>query len=276
MINIDQIYKSLKQEIKLAREKLGPIVMVSLSVGQDYSSEIYLSAQKKLATELDIQYRSVVLKKNISQEEMLETINDFNNDNQITGIFLHRPLPKDWVLEKVLSALDVNKDIEGVHPYNLGRLCLGKPLFVPPTVLSVIEYLENLKLDLLGKEVVIIGFSVILGKPLSIILADKLATVNITHIGTYKAGRLSFYVKNADIVISAVGKPELIKGDWIKEGAVVIDVGIGQKDGKVTGDVQYSKAKEKAAFITPVPGGVGKLTTLFLFKNLIQAAKLKA
>ncbi len=128
-------------------------------------------------------------------------------------------------------------------------------------------------IDLYGKQVTIVGFSTLIGKPLALILGRKLASVAIAHIGTYESGKLPFYVKNSDIVVSAVGKPHIIKGQWIKKGAVVIDVGIGEFKGKVVGDVEFEKAKKKAAFITPVPGGVGKLTSLFLFKNLIDAFK---
>ncbi|MBU2251537.1 MAG: bifunctional 5,10-methylenetetrahydrofolate dehydrogenase/5,10-methenyltetrahydrofolate cyclohydrolase, partial [Candidatus Omnitrophica bacterium] len=167
-----------------------------------------------------------------------------------------------------------DKDIEGMNPYNLGRLALGNPLFIPPTVLSVLELIKFTGLALRGKKVTIIGASSIIGKPLALLLADKLATVTIAQIGTYEAGDLESYCRQADVLISAAGVPGLVKGDWIKKGAVVIDVGTAEKSSKISGDVEFEKAKESAAAITPVPGGVGRLTTLFLFDNLLRAERL--
>ncbi len=196
-----------------------------------------------------------------------------NKNKKITGIVDNTPFPSNFTEELIFSTIDHKKDIEGMNPYNLGLLFVGEPLFVSPTVLSILEFIKMSGIDLYGKQVTIVGFSTLIGKPLTLILGRKLATVTITHIGTYESGKLPFYIKNSDIVVSAVGKPHIIKGEWIKKGAVVIDVGIGEFNGKVVGDIEFEKAKRRAAFITPVPGGVGKLTSLFLFKNLIDAYK---
>jgi methylenetetrahydrofolate dehydrogenase (NADP+)/methenyltetrahydrofolate cyclohydrolase len=158
-----------------------------------------------------------------------------------------------------------------MNPYNLGLLFIGEPLFISPTVLSALEFIKMTGVKLYGKDVTIVGFSTLIGKPLALILGRRFATVSITHIATSESKHLPFYVKNADIVISAVGVPNLIKGTWLKKGVIAIDVGIGRKNSKIVGDIEFEGAKEKAAFITPVPGGVGKLTSLFLFNNLIDA-----
>jgi methylenetetrahydrofolate dehydrogenase (NADP+)/methenyltetrahydrofolate cyclohydrolase len=267
------IYSKYKECLKQKIKKVSPITLASLSIGYDYSSSIYLSSQRKAAQELGVDYLSIRLKKNTALKEIIKKIKQLNKRENITGILINKPFPQKWE-EEIFSAIDPRKDIEGVHPSNLGRIFLGKPLFVSPTVLSILEFIKMSKMRLEGKETTIVGFSTIIGKPLAVILGEKLSTVSITHIATYRKRQLSFYVKKADILISAVGKPNLIKGEWIKRGAVVIDVGIGEKNGKICGDVEFEKAKKRASFITPVPGGVGLLTTIFIFKNLIKAAEL--
>jgi methylenetetrahydrofolate dehydrogenase (NADP+)/methenyltetrahydrofolate cyclohydrolase len=265
-----EVYLRYKEELKEELKKLPTLTLASLVGEKDYACELYLSSQEKLAKELGINYLRLELK-GVSLEEVIEKIKKLNEDKNITGILLNKPFPSHWKEEILFSSLEVKKDIEGVHPYNLGRVILGQPTFVAPTVLSILEFLKMTGVYLEGKEVTIVGFSTIIGKPLSIILANQFATVNITHIATYQQGHLPFYVKRADILISCVGKTHLIKGDWIKENAIVIDVGMAEMNGKVCGDVEFEKAKEKVSFITPTKGGVGLLTTLFIFKNLIKA-----
>jgi methylenetetrahydrofolate dehydrogenase (NADP+)/methenyltetrahydrofolate cyclohydrolase len=274
ILEAKKIGMSLKINLKQKIGDLAPLTLASLNVGGDYSTGVYLASQKKVAQELGVDYLSIELPEKISQNEVIDKIRELNKDNKVTGIIVNRPFPSHWKEEIIFDAIDYKKDIEGINAYNLGKLFLGKAIFISPTVLSVLEFLKSTGINLYGKEVVVIGFSAIIGKPLAILLGNMFATVNITHIGTYESGRLPFYVNNADIVISAVGKPHLIKGEWIKEDAVVIDVGTGEKDGKLTGDVEFDAAEEKASFITPVPGGVGKLTPLFLYHNLVIAAQL--
>lgn len=249
--------------------------MASIVVGEDYPSQVYLTSQRRLAQDIGAGYSLIRLKWSVAQGTVIKKIKGLNNKSQITGIIVNKPFPPHWNEGEIFSAIDCKKDIEGVTPHNLGMLFFDEPLLISPTALSVLELLKHVGINLYGKEVALVGFSTIIGKPLALLLAKKFATVNVTHIATYEAGRLPFYIKNADIVISAVGKPSIIKGEWIKKGAAVFDVGTAELCGKISGDVEFEKAKKRASFITPVPGGVGKLTTIFLFKNLLNAAELQ-
>lgn len=271
ILNAKVTYDTLKVWLKNKLGDLPQLTLASLTIGENYPSHVYRLSQEKLAKELGVKYLSVELPQGISINKAMDEIEALNKNEEITAIVANKPFPPDFTEELVFSAIDYKKDIEGMNPYNLGLLFVGEPLFISPTVLSILEFIKLTGVELRGKEVAIIGFSTLIGKPLALILGRRLATVNITHIATYERNRVSFYVKNADIVVSAVGKPHIIKGEWIKEGAVVIDVGIGNKDGKVLGDIEFESAQKKAAFITSVPGGVGKLTPLFLFKNLVNA-----
>lgn len=276
ILDASQIYESIKNELKQQLKSLPSLTLASLVIGKNYSSDVYLSSQEKLAAELGIEYLLVRLDGNVELKEVLSKIDSLNKDKKITGIVANKPFPKSWSEDDVFGAIDAKKDIEGLSPYNLGKLFIKKPQFVSPTVLSILEFLKLSKVTLYGKDVVIVGFSTLIGKPLFLILAREFATVTITHIATFESGRLPFYVSNADIVISAAGVTELIKADWIKNEAIVIDVGVAAKDGKIVGDVEFEAAKKKASFISPPKGGVGKLTPIFLFKNLVQAAKLQS
>jgi len=274
ILAIEKFCEELQGRLKKERKSLGALKLASVSVGDNFATQSYLSSQRKVAQELEVEYLAVTLKEDVSWESALSKIQELNGDKEVTGIIINKPFPSSWKENAIFSALSFKKDIEGMSPYNLGRLLQKDPLFISPTALAVLECIKKSKLDLYGKEVTIVGFSSIIGKPLSVILADKFATVSITHIGTYEKGSLPAHIKAADIVISAVGKPHLIKGEWIKKGAVVIDVGVGQLKGKLVGDVEFEAANKKASLITPVPGGVGKLTTLFLFSNLFKAVQL--
>ena len=273
VLKAKEIYDILKERLKARLKATPTLTLASVSIGKNYSSQVYRASQRRLAENLGVKYLSLELPQNISIKDALTKIESLNKNKKITGIVANKPFPSNFTEELIFSTIDHKKDIEGMNPYNLGLLFVGEPLFVSPTVLSILEFIKMSGIDLYGKQVTIVGFSTLIGKPLTLILGRKLATVTITHIGTYESGKLPFYIKNSDIVVSAVGKPHIIKGEWIKKGAVVIDVGIGEFNGKVVGDIEFEKAKRRAAFITPVPGGVGKLTSLFLFKNLIDAYK---
>lgn len=273
ILEAKEIYDILKERLKARLKSTPTLTLASVSIGKNYSSQVYRASQRRLAESLGVKYLSLELPQNISIKDALTKIESLNKNKKITGIVANKPFPSNFTEELIFSTIDHKKDIEGMNPYNLGLLFVGEPLFVSPTVLSILEFIKMSGIDLYGKQVTIVGFSTLIGKPLTLILGRKLATVTITHIGTYESGKLPFYIKNSDIVVSAVGKPHIIKGEWIKKGSVVIDVGIGQFNGKVVGDIEFEKAKRKASFITPVPGGVGKLTSLFLFKNLIDAYK---
>jgi methylenetetrahydrofolate dehydrogenase (NADP+)/methenyltetrahydrofolate cyclohydrolase len=234
---------------------------------------LYLKAQERLAKKLNIDFRPYSFKKNTKASTLVRRIKELNRNKSVQGVIINKPLPLKGSEYALFCALAPTKDIEGITPYNLGMIFLKQPCFLPPTVLSVLEIIKISGVDLWGKDTVIVGFSTHIGKPLSILLADQFSSVSITHIATFQKKKLACYIKNADVVISCVGKPFLIKGDWIKKRSLIIDVGIAKYKGTVCGDVEFEAAREKAAYITPVPGGVGLLTKLFLFKNLLKAKK---
>jgi len=266
-----RLMNTLLRERKKIKEK---IALASFCFGKNSSVEIYISVQKKLSEKLGVEYRLFHFSLRNSLSEILSKIETLNKDEIVKGVIIHRPLPSKISEYKIFSSLSFYKDIEGVTPYNLGRILLKKPLFISPTVLSILRILEELKISLYGKDIVLVGFSSHIGKPLATILLDKFATVSITHIATYRKKKLPFYLKKADIIISCVGKPKFLKADWIKKGAVIVDVGISSYKGKICGDVD-DKAVKKAGLVTPVPGGVGSLTPLYLFLNLFKASQLK-
>lgn len=272
ILDTKQIYEKHKEQLKKKFSVLAPLTLALLKAGKDYSSDIYIASQKKLAEEFGVEHLLMEFDEDTSFSAFIKHIKELNRDEKITGIMINRPLPAKWRKDVIFLTIDAGKDVEGMSPSNLGRVVLGSPSFIPPTVLSILELLKITEVELYGKEVTIVGFSAIIGKPLALLLAEKFATINITHVATYETEKLPYYVKRADILISAVGKPHLIKGEWIKKGAIIIDAGIGEKDGKLSGDVDFQSAKEKASFITPVPGGVGRLTPIFLFYNLLKAA----
>ena len=185
------------------------------------------------------------------------------------------PLPSQIDYKKISQFVRPEKDVEGMHPANIGKIVFGKATILPCTPAAVMELLKETGADLYGKEVVIVGHSEIVGKPLALLLLDKFATVTVAHIGTSKAGKLEEHVRRAEVLIVAVGKAGIIKGEWIKEGAIVIDVGINRVGDKIVGDVEFETAEKRASYITPVPGGVGPLTVTMLMRNLVQAPKLQ-
>lgn len=276
IFDVGKIYQDLKEKLKRKVAKIKkPLCLASLITTKDESLKIYLSMQERLAKEMNIRYLPIEFNGKVSLKKIIEKIEILNKDDNITGIILNKPLPKNLKESLINFAIAVHKDIEGINPYNLGMLCIGRPIFIPPTVLSILEILKSIDVKIYGKDITLVGFSTIIGKPLALILGEKFATVNITHIGTFQANRLPFYIRQADILITAVGKPRIIKGKWIKKGAVVIDVGIAKDGKRIVGDVEFDEAVRVASYITAVPGGVGKLTPLFLFSNLLKAAEIK-
>ena len=275
ILTAKSIVERMKNSLKDKRKKFSKVTLASCVVSSNEAVRSYCASQKKWADTLNVEYKEIIIGRSSSEREAVSIIYDLNNDDSINGIILHKPFLEGWDERLLFESVNKKKDIEGLNPYNLGKLFFGSPVFIPPTVLSVLELLKSVPMDLYGKNVVIVGFSNIFGKPLSIILADKFATVSITHIGTFEVDRLPFYLSNADIVITAVGKPNFIKGEWIKKKAVVIDVGIAKLGNKITGDVEFEEAAERASYITPVPGGVGVLTVAFLFSNLFKAVEMQ-
>ncbi|MBJ6725098.1 bifunctional methylenetetrahydrofolate dehydrogenase/methenyltetrahydrofolate cyclohydrolase FolD [Geomesophilobacter sediminis] len=243
-------------------------------VGEDPASKVYVSMKEKACADVGIFSDEYKLPATTSEAELLKLIDKLNNDPKIHGILVQLPLPKQINTEKVLEAISPLKDADGFHPYNVGRLVIGKPLFQPCTPYGVMVMLKETGVDLSGKEVVVVGRSNIVGKPVAFMCLQQNATVTLCHSRTRD---LAAKVAQADVLIAAVGVPEMIKGAWIKEGAVVIDVGVnrvGEK--KLVGDVEYAAAAERASAITPVPGGVGPMTITMLLYNTLEAAKRSA
>ena len=265
---------SLKAEVEELKQQTGSVPrLVNVIVGNDHGSCAYAKSQKNAAEYIGIHYELKTLNADVSQDELTECIKELNGDASINGIMIHKPLPAHINYSHLANYVDTAKDLEGINVSNIGKMILGETKIIPCTPASVMEHIKSTGVDLRGLEVVIIGHSVIVGKPLSLLLLEQYATVTVCHIATSEAGRLKEHVKRADVLIVAVGKPAVIKGDWIKEGAIVIDVGINRVDDKVVGDVEFDAAKAKASFITPVPGGVGPVTAVMLMRNGIEAYK---
>ena len=243
-------------------------------VGEDPASRVYVSMKEKACAAAGIFSDEYKLPVETGETELLDLIAKLNADERIDGILVQLPLPAHIDEAKVLETISPLKDVDGFHPYNVGRLATGNPLFQPCTPYGVMKMLERTGVDLTGKEVVVVGRSNIVGKPVALMCLAKHATVTICHSRTQD---LPAKVAAADVVIAAVGVPEMVKGDWIKEGAVVIDVGVnrvGEK--KLVGDVDFTAASERAAAITPVPGGVGPMTITMMLYNTVVSAKRRA
>jgi len=243
-------------------------------VGDDPASRVYVTMKEKACEKAGIFSDEHKLSAETTEAQLLALIDALNNDPRIDGILVQLPLPDHIDESKVLEAIAPAKDVDGFHPYNVGRLVTGNPLFQPCTPYGVMKMIESCGVDLTGKEVVVVGRSNIVGKPVALMCLAQHATVTLCHSRTRD---LPAKVGQADVVIAAVGRPEMIKGDWIKPGAVVIDVGVnrvGEK--KLVGDVEFEAARERASAITPVPGGVGPMTITMLLYNTVEGAKRRA
>ena len=266
----EKIKEAIKREI--SERALKP-VLASIQVGENPGAAAYVKSQLKLAESLGIDYQLHKLGQDTTENTLIDFIRKLNTEKTVNGIIVQMPLPPNIEYKKISQFILPEKDVEGMHPVNIGKIVFGTAKIVPCTAQAVMELLASINLDLYGKEVVVVGHSEIVGKPLSLLLLEKFATVTVCHIGTSKAGKLDSHVKKAEVLIVAVGKAGLIKGEWIKEGSVVIDVGINRIEGKIVGDVEFEAAEKKAEYITPVPGGVGPLTVTMLMRNLAEAAK---
>ena len=279
-----QIREELKQEIVQLKQKHNLVPgLASVLVGEDPASQVYVGSKVKTCDALGIYSERHDLPADTSEEELLALIDRLNKDPKIHGILVQLPLPKHIDAEKVLYAIDPQKDVDGFHPVNVGRLMIGEPDYLPCTPHGIQQLLIRSGVKIAGAEVVVVGRSNIVGKPIANILLQKKeganATVTICHTGTKD---ISFHTKRADILIVAAGKPKAITADMVKEGVVVIDVGVNRigktAEGKaiLCGDVDFDAVKEKAKAITPVPGGVGPMTITMLMLNTVRAAKLAA
>jgi len=270
------VAEKIKEGIKRHVEDLDrKPVLASIQVGENAGAAAYVKSQQKAAEALGIEYQLHKLEVDTSEDELIEFIQDLNKDKFINGVIVQMPLPAQIDYKKISQFIAPEKDVEGMNPANIGKIIFGKAKMLPCTAAAVMELINATGVDLYGKEVVVVGHSEIVGKPLALLLLDKFATVTVCHIGTSKAGKLEEHVRAAEILVVAVGKAGLIPGDWVKEGAIVIDVGINRVGDKIVGDVEFEVAEKKASFITPVPGGVGPLTVTMLMHNLIEATKLQ-
>ncbi|MCW3490266.1 bifunctional methylenetetrahydrofolate dehydrogenase/methenyltetrahydrofolate cyclohydrolase FolD [Dethiobacter alkaliphilus] len=267
------IREQISTELASLKEKTGKVPgLAVILVGEDPASQAYVGNKEKTAGKLG--FHSVVdrVSADITQEELLKKIDDLNNDEDIQGILVQLPLP-DHIEEKaVIDAIAVEKDVDGFHPINVGNLMIGDDCYIPCTPHGCMKMLEHIGYDLKGKNAVVVGRSNIVGKPVALLMLQQHATVTICHSRTADLGAVC---READVLVVAVGRPNMITGDMVKPGAVVIDVGINRVDGKLVGDVEFDSAKEVASHITPVPGGVGPMTITMLMLNTLEAFKRK-
>ncbi|WP_190320180.1 bifunctional methylenetetrahydrofolate dehydrogenase/methenyltetrahydrofolate cyclohydrolase FolD [Helicobacter pylori] len=264
------IEKDLKNKIQTitAQTHKSPKLAVIL-VGKDPASITYVNMKIKACERVGMDFDLKTLQENVTEAELLSLIKDYNTDQNISGVLVQLPLPRHIDTKMVLEAIDPNKDVDGFHPLNIGKLCTQKESFLPATPMGVMRLLEHYHIGIKGKDVAIIGASNIIGKPLSMLMLNAGASVSVCHILTKD---ISFYTQNADIVCVGVGKPDLIKASMLKKGAVVVDIGINHlNDGRIVGDVDFTNAQKVAGFITPVPKGVGPMTIVSLLENTLIA-----
>ena len=248
------------------------VCLAVILVGDDPASRVYVNNKKKTCEQLGIISKEYILPENTTQEELLFLINELNCSPCVNGILCQLPLPKGIDEKVVINAIAPEKDVDAFHPVNVGGIMLNDYNFLPCTPAGVMELLKYYKIDVAGKNCVILGRSNIVGKPMSMLLLHENGTVTTCHS---KTNNLKAYTTNADILIAAVGKANFVTADMIKDGAVVIDIGINRLDGKLCGDVDYANVFKKASYITPVPGGVGPMTIAMLMQNTLTAAKLQ-
>ena len=266
------VYEELATEIPdLIKQTGRRPVLVSIYVGSDPAIEVYIRSQNRVARKLGIEYRWYHLPDSAEEAEVQRRLEQLNQDPEVTGVILQLPLPSHLRRSILVNHIDPQKDVDGTHPENIGAAVTGEIRIGSCTALAVMRLLETTGLEMEGKEAVIVGHSDLVGKPVSLMLVDRLATVTICHIATAQRGLLADHVRRAEILVVAVGSPAVIKGDWVRKGATVIDVGISQVGSRIVGDVEFSIAQERAAFITPVPGGVGPVTVSMLMHNTVKA-----
>lgn len=265
--------QGLQDQVEALKEKGFTPKLSVILVGNDGASQSYVRSKKKAAEKIGMISEIVHLEETATEEEVLNELNRLNNDDSVSGILVQVPLPKQVSEQKILEAINPDKDVDGFHPINIGKLYIDEQTFVPCTPLGIMEILKHADIDLEGKNAVVIGRSHIVGQPVSKLLLQKNASVTILHS---RSKDMASYLKDADVIVSAVGKAGLVTKDVVKEGAVIIDVGnTPDEDGKLKGDVDYDAVKEIAGAITPVPGGVGPLTITMVLNNTLLAEKMR-
>lgn len=275
IINGKELAKKIRASLKIECEELKQKNIKSklavIMVGEDPASKVYVRNKSRACEDVGIEYEEYLLDSKITQKELIELIEKLNNDKTVNGILLQSPIPSNLDINEAFRTISSEKDVDGFNPVNVGKLVLNQDTFVSCTPYGIMKMFEEYNIDLTGKNVVILGRSNIVGKPLIHCCLNKNATVTSCHS---KTQNLAQKAKEADILISAIGKANFVTADMVKENAVVIDVGINRLDnGKITGDVDFENVKEKASYITPVPGGVGPMTIAMLMNNVIKATK---
>lgn len=265
-----KILKDLKQKLLNLNEKLGLVV---IQIGNDPASDVYVRQKKKMAEDLGYNFNHINLDENVNEDEILAIIDKLNNDDMVDGILVQMPIPSTLNVKRIQNAILPYKDVDGLTDINIGKLVHNEDSLVACTPMGIIDLLDYYNIDIEGKNVVIIGRSDLVGKPLASLMINRNATVTLCHSKTIN---LDFYTKNADILVVAIGKPNFIKRDSVKDGAVIIDVGINRMaNGMLCGDVDFDDVKDKVSYITPVPGGVGQMTVAELALNTYKAHMLR-
>ena len=263
--------EKLKNEVKELKEHGIIPKLTVIMVGDNPASKVYVRNKSKACNEVGVEYEEFFLDSSISQKELLDLIKKLNDDKTVNGILLQSPLPQHLDINEAFRTIDYRKDVDGFHPMNVGKLVLGQDTFVSCTPYGIMRLFEEYNIDLCGKNVVILGRSNIVGKPLVQCCLNNNATVTICHSKTKDIKEVT---KNADVLVVAIGKPHFLEADMVKDGAIIIDVGINRLDtGKIVGDVDFENVSKKASYITPVPGGVGPMTIAMLLNNVIKATR---
>lgn len=270
-ISLD-IKNELKEKVAKYKEQGIEITLAVVKVGNDPASAVYVRNKEKACEYVGINSKTLALPEETTEEELLNVVKELNEDKNVNGILVQLPLPKHIDESKVLLTIDSTKDVDGFHPVNVGKMVIGEDTFLPCTPAGIIEMIKRTDIDIEGKECVIIGRSNIVGKPMAMLMLKENATVTIAHSRTKD---LKEVTKRADIIVAAIGKAKFVTADYVKEGAVVIDVGMDRdENGKLCGDVDFESVSKVASAITPVPGGVGPMTVTMLLVNCLRSVEL--
>ncbi|MBE6853198.1 MAG: bifunctional methylenetetrahydrofolate dehydrogenase/methenyltetrahydrofolate cyclohydrolase FolD [Ruminococcus sp.] len=277
IINGKEVSLKVKGEVREKamelKEKGIEIGLAVVIVGDNPASRVYVNSKKKACDEVGFNSYEYALPEETTQQELLELVDVLNKDEKVNGILVQLPLPGHIDENAVINAISPDKDVDAFHPFNVGKIMIGEYAFLPCTPAGIMELIDSTGVDIAGKSCVVIGRSNIVGKPMAMLLLHRSGTVTVCHS---KTRNLKEICSEADILVAAVGRPNFVTGDMVKEGAVVIDVGINRMpDGKLCGDVNFDEASQKAAYITPVPGGVGPMTIAMLMKNTLTSAMIK-